>query len=322
MHIPDGFLDAPTLATTAVLAAAGVGVALRQARVQLPPRQVPLLGLTAAFVFAAQMLNFPVAGGTSGHLMGSTLAAVLLGPSGAILVLAAVLIVQCLVFADGGVLALGANIFNMGVVGGIVGYYIYRVVHRALAGERGQLVAVAFAAWCSIVVSAIFVAAELTLSGAVAWSVGFPAMAGVHMLIGIGEAVITTLVLVAIMQTRPDIIEEQAVPASGRGYGEVLAFGLLVSLGLAMFLSPFASEWPDGLERVAETLGFIDRAVSEPLVPSPIPDYSVPGIGSAVWATALAGALGTVVVFALAYVLARVLVPKRQAETSAAFVQK
>jgi cobalt/nickel transport system permease protein len=317
MHIPDGFLDAPTVATTAVLAAAGVGVALRQARLRLPPRQIPLLGLTAAFIFAVQMLNFPVAGGTSGHLMGSTLAAVLLGPSGAVLVLTAVLIVQCLVFADGGVLALGANVFNMGVVGGIVGYYLYRGVHRALEGERGQLVAAAFAAWCSIVVSAIFAAAELTLSGTVAWSVGFPAMAGVHMLIGIGEAVITTLVIVAIMRTRPDLLEERAVPALVRGYGEVLAFGLLMSLGLAMFLSPFASEWPDGLEKVAETLGFIDRAVSEPLVPSPIPDYSVPGIGSATWATALAGALGTVVVFVLAYVLARVLIPKHETDTSA-----
>jgi cobalt/nickel transport system permease protein len=318
MHIPDGFLDAKTVATTAVFAAAGVGVALRQARLQLPPRRVPLLGLTAAFVFAAQMLNFPVAGGTSGHLVGGTLAGVLLGPSGAVLALAAVLIVQCFVFADGGVLALGANIFNMGIVGGAGSYYIYHALRRALGGERGLLVAAAFAAWCSIVVSAIFVAAELVLSGMVTWSVGFPAMASVHMLIGIGEALITTLVIGAIMRVRPDLLEERVVPAPVRSYGEVLAFGLLISIGLAMFLSPFASEWPDGLERVAKTLGFAEQAVSQPLVPPPIPDYTVPGIDSAAWATALAGAVGTVVVFALAYALARVLVPKHEVEAGAA----
>ena len=109
MHVPDGFLDAKTAVATAALAAAGLGVALRQARLHLPPRRVPLLGLAAAFVFAAQMINFPVAGGTSGHLVGGVLAAVLLGPSAAVIVLSAVLIVQCLMFADGGLSALGAK---------------------------------------------------------------------------------------------------------------------------------------------------------------------------------------------------------------------
>ena len=121
MHIPDGFLDAKVAVTTGVLATAGLGFALRQARRTLPPRRVPLLGLAAAFIFAAQMLNFPVAGGTSGHMIGAVLAAVLLSPSAAVIVLSAVLIVQCLVFADGGLSALGANIFNMGIVGGVGG---------------------------------------------------------------------------------------------------------------------------------------------------------------------------------------------------------
>src|SRR5512143_666441 len=126
MHIPDGFLDAKTAIATGGLALAGLGVALRQARLSLPPRRVPLLGLAAAFVFAAQMLNFPVAGGTSGHLVGGVLACVLLGPSAAVLALTSVLIVQCLLFADGGVLALGANVFNMAIVGSVAGYGIYR----------------------------------------------------------------------------------------------------------------------------------------------------------------------------------------------------
>lgn len=312
MHIPDGFLDTRTTLVTAGLAAAGLTVALRQARVALPPRRVPLLGLAAAFVFAAQMLNFPVAGGTSGHLGGGVLAAVLLGPSGAVVVLTAVLIVQCLMFADGGLLALGANVFNLGIVGGAGGYYVYRLLHRLIGGERGRLAAAAFAAWASIVGAAVFVAAELWLSGTVAWSVGFPAMAGVHMLIGAGEAVITTLVLLAVARTRPELLEPDARPVRG-SLREVLAYGAILSLGLAVFVSPFASVWPDGLEKVAETLGFLDRAAGAPLVPAPIPDYAMPGVGSARLATAAAGAAGTVAAFLFAWVLARVLVPPRAA---------
>ena len=310
MHIPDGFLDTRTVATTAALSAAGVAVALRQARVSLPPHRVPILGLTAAFVFAAQMVNFPVAGGTSGHLLGGVLAAMLVGPSGGVLVLTAVLIVQCLVFADGGLLALGANVFNMAIVGVIAGYAIYRSVHRLLGGPRGQLAAVAFAAWCSTVLAAAVAAGELALSGAVAARMVLPAMAGVHMLIGLGEAVITTLVAVAILRTRPELLTEDGAATPVRRAGEVVVFGLLVSVGIGLFLSPFASPWPDGLERVSEILGFAGRAVERPLVPGVVPDYAVPGIGSAAWATALAGAIGTLVVFVLALVLARALVPK------------
>ena len=145
MHIPDGFLDTKTAAATAGLAVIGVGWAARSVRKTLPSRKVPMLGLTAAFVFAAQMLNFPVAGGTSGHLLGGVLAGVLLGPSAGVLVLTSALIVQCLVFADGGLLAIGANIFNMGIVGTAGAYGIYWLVRRHAKGLRGQLAAAAFA---------------------------------------------------------------------------------------------------------------------------------------------------------------------------------
>src|SRR5262249_32907937 len=155
----------------------------RQAQKHLPPRRVPLLGLTAAFVFAAQMINFPVAGGTSGHLLGGTLAAVLLGPSGAGLAGTAGVIVQCLIFADGGLLALGANVFNMAIVGGVGSFYIYRALYRLLGEGRGQMIAVAVAAWCGTIMAAIVAAGELSLSGVVAWRVGLVAMAGVHALI-------------------------------------------------------------------------------------------------------------------------------------------
>jgi len=315
MHIPDGFLDGKTIAATGALAAGGVAVALRQVRRQLPPRKVPLLGLAAAFIFAAQMLNFPVAGGTSGHLVGGVLAAVLLGPGAAVVVLTAVLIVQCFLFADGGVTALGANIFNMGVVGGVGGYAIYRVVRRVFTGTRGLVMAAAFAAWCATALSAISCAGQLAFSGTVVWSVAFPAMVNVHLLIGLGEALITALVIVAIARARPALLAATPEEDTSLGYEPVLLFGLLISLGLALFVAPFASSWPDGLEKVAERLGFAEHA-ADPVLGAPIPDYAVPGISTAGMATALAGLIGTVVVFGLAFVLARVLVPKSAPETS------
>src|SRR5262249_1063800 len=161
--------------------------ALRQVRRELPPRKVPLLGLAAAFLFAAQMINFPIGGGTSGHLVGGALVAALLGPGAAVVVVTTVLIVQCFLFQDGGVMALGANFFNMAIGNPVAGYVIYRLLCRGLPGARGQVTALAFAAWCATLLAAIGCAGELAWSGTVAWSVGLPAMAGVHMIIGIGE---------------------------------------------------------------------------------------------------------------------------------------
>lgn len=310
MHVPDGFIDAKTALISGGIAVTGVGYSLRDLRKNLPPRRVPMLGLAAAFVFAAQMLNFPVAGGTSGHLIGGTLAAVLLGPCAATVVLTAVLFIQCFMFADGGVTALGANIFNMGIVASFTGYIIYRLLRRIFTGERGLVFSVAFASWVSTVLAAIVCAGQLALSGTVAWSIGFPAMTGVHMLIGIGEGLITALVVSAIARTRPDLIEGNTATVPPARVGVVLVYGLLVSFGLALFVSPFACSWPDGLERVAAKLGFEHRAVASALLKSPIPDYHLPGIQSPVWGTALAGLIGTAVAFLLALLLARVLVPK------------
>ena len=306
MHIPDGFINAPTAAVTAGLSAAGLALALRQVRRELPPRRMPLLGLSAAFLFAAQMINFPVAGGTSGHLMGGVLVAALLGPAAAVVVLSTVLIVQCFLFADGGVLALGANIFNMALLGSVGGYAIYRLVWRVLPGAGGRIAAVAFAAWCSTVLASIGCAGELALSRTVPWSAAFPAMAGIHMLIGVGEGVITALVFVAILRARPDLTPADPTAPAGPGWGALAGYGLLIALGLAIFVAPFASPLPDGLEAVAAKLGFDHRAV-EPVLPAPIPDYALPGIQSAAAATALAGLVGTLIVFVLAVILGRIL---------------
>jgi len=346
MHIPDGFLDAKTVVVTGALAAAGVATALRRARIELPPRRVPLLGLTAAFVFAAQMVNFPVAGGTSGHLLGATLAAVLLGPSGAVLVMTAVLTVQCLLFADGGLLALGANVFNMGVVSGASGYYVYRSILRLWPGGRGRLAAVAVGAWAATILAAVVVAGELAFSGVVPWGVAALAMGAVHALIGVGEALITALVVIAVQRTRPELLAAAAGagPADGSpgaapvgaggppvgrvddgpagrraeagragGFGrEALVFGLLISAGIAVFVAPWASPWPDGLEKVAESLGFAGRAAEQPVVPSPLRDYAVPGIAWDAGTTALAGLIGIAVVFLIAAGAARLAAARRR----------
>ena len=313
MHIPDGFLDAKTAVAAAVLSAVGVGMALRQARKTLPARRVPMLGLAAAFVFAAQMLNFPVAGGTSGHFIGATLVAVLLGPSAAAIALTAVLVVQCFLFNDGGLTALGANIFNMAIVATVVGYGVYRLVRRFVPGQRGLILAAAFAGWCSTVAAAISCAGQLAISGTVPWAISFPAMAGVHMLIGIGEGLITALVILAIARLRADLLDD-TTPAVATPVTAFVGFSLVAALGLAIFVAPFACPWPDGLEKVAGTIGFEHHAMEKPLLPAPIPDYTMPGIHSAVVATALAGVIGTVIVFALSWVLARVLIPQPTAE--------
>ncbi len=310
MHIPDGFIDTKTAITTGILSVAGLGMALRQVKSHMPQRNVPLMGLAAAFVFVAQMLNFPVAGGTSGHLMGAVLVSVLLGPSAAIIVMSSVLIVQCFLFADGGVLALGANVFNMAIAAPLLGYVIYFLVRRLIGGERGRIAAVAFAAWCSTVIASICCTGELAWSDTVSWNAGFPAMTNIHMLIGLGEGIITAFIIVAIGKTRPELLFEKEEISAAQKTAGVVVYGLLIALGLILFVAPFASGWPDGLEKVAASLGFGHKAGTQLVVNAPLPDYIVPGIGSATTATAIAGLVGVIVVFGLSFVLARMLVPK------------
>lgn len=308
MHLPDGYLDARTTLLSTGAAVAGVGIALRRVRSSLKPRQMPLLGLAAAFVFAAQMLNFPVAGGTSGHLVGGVLTAVLLGPSAAVVVMSCVLIVQCLMFSDGGLLALGANIFNMGIVSVCGGYFLFRLVKKAIRMEevRATVFAAAFAAWCGTVLASISCAGQIALSGTAPWGLVFPAMANVHMLVGVGEGLATGMIVLAVLRRRPELVAG-SLESSGPGLG-FAAYGLLLCAGLALFVAPFACPWPDGLERVAQALGFQHRAFAVgPQVP--LEEYRLPWIGSAALATAIAGLIGTLAAFVAAYALARALVP-------------
>jgi cobalt/nickel transport system permease protein len=316
MHIPDGFLDARTCLAAGALSAGGLAVAVRQVNRTLPRNKIPLMGLSAAFVFAAQMLNFPVAGGTSGHLLGGVLTAVLLGPGAAAIVIACVLTVQALLFNDGGLLALGANIFNMSFVAAVGGWAIYIFVARLLGGLRGRVTAIFFAAWCSTFLAALVCAGELAFSGTLPPGLVFPAMAGVHALIGLGEGLITALVVLAIARVRPDLIEADSAPAA-RGAGlEFILFGLVVALGLAVFVSPYACSWPDGLDKIAEKFGFAGRTAVT--IKAWFPDYKIPGVSSVALATALAGTLGATLMFALAWVVGRLLVRKEIARSSIA----
>lgn len=209
MHVPDGFLNLPTSAATAVVAAAGVGLAVRGARRELNERTAPLAGLVAAFIFAAQMLNFPVAAGTSGHLLGGALAAILVGPWTATLCITVVLITQAFLFADGGITALGTNITLMALVGVWVGWGVFRLVMTVLPKKLASVpLAGALGGFVSVPAAALTFAALFAIGGTVSIPAGTVAVAmgSVHLLIGIGEAFITAATLAAVLAVRPDLV--------------------------------------------------------------------------------------------------------------------
>jgi cobalt/nickel transport system permease protein len=209
VHIPDGFIEAPVAAAAGVASLGLTAVAIRKAAKELDERRAPLAGLVAAFVFAVQMLNFPVAAGTSGHLLGGVLAAVLVGPWTGAICITLVLLVQALVFADGGLSALGLNVLNMAFVGGVGGYAIFRALRGVLPKTRAAVVgASAVAAGLSVVLASIAFWVEYAIGGATEVDLGtvFVAMVGTHALIGIGEAIITALTVGAVLAVRPDLV--------------------------------------------------------------------------------------------------------------------
>lgn len=207
MHLPDGFLSPPVWAGLDVLAAATLGLCVVRVRKRLPEEVVPRMGMLGAFVFAAQMVNVPVAAGTSGHLLGGVLVACMVGPEAATLVMASVFAIQCLLFQDGGILALGANVVNMGLGGTIGGYVLLRTLLK-LAPSRLRHVAVFAAAWFTVVGSAALVSLELAASGTVPLMPSLVAMVGVHALIGVIEGGITVGVLRFIEQVRPEVLAD------------------------------------------------------------------------------------------------------------------
>lgn len=313
MHIPDGFLDASTSIGTGVVAAGGVGVALRQTgRSLASDRRIPLAGISAAMIFVLQMLNFPVALGTSGHLLGGALAAVLLGPWMGILVLSVVVGVQALIFADGGVSALGSNILNMAVVTVLVGWTVFRLVRLITPARRWAVMTATFLAGVvSVVASAVAFSIEYVLGGQGGAPLGsvFAAMTSVHLLVGLGEGLISAMIVGGVLSTRPDIVSGASdlggTPAT-TNRGAVLG-GVVLLVLLAFGVAPFAASAPDGLELVAIELGFAETALDHQLADSPLADYGISGLGDGILAVGVAGLIGALAVGALVLVIARVM---------------
>lgn len=300
LHIPDGFLNLPISLVCWVGAIVLIAIAAQRAQRTLDERQMPLMGIMAAFIFAAQMINFPVAGGTSGHLLGGVLAAVTLGPWAGILVMTAVIAVQALLFQDGGLLVMGANILNMGLITALIGYGLYRSVINQRPAIR--LAVIGVAAWLSVMGAALATSLQLWLSGTVPLDIVIPAMMSVHALIGIGEALITVAAVSFILRTRPEVMEAGA-QRGGADRGWVIG-GAIAAL-IVVVLSPLASADPDGLERVAEDMGFIDLGQSAPY--EIIPDYTVPFLGETPLSTIVAGVIGALVVAVVVVLVAQAL---------------
>lgn len=212
MHIPDGFLSTPVWGSSAGISAAYIALVIRHLKKAFQEKLIPIMGVLAAFIFAAQMLNFPVAGGTSGHLLGGVFAAIIVGPYAGSFVLAIVLIVQCLIFQDGGLTALGANILNISIVGTLGGYGVYlflkKILLRKPANKFLKYVCYGVSAWLSVVMASVACALELSASETAPLKIVLPAMVGIHILIGIGEGIITIFALIAVERVRPDIIKD------------------------------------------------------------------------------------------------------------------
>lgn len=303
MHIPDGFLSTGVAVTTWAVAALGVAAALRSEQRDPEPMPAGILGATAAFVFAAQMINLPVAPGTSGHLVGAALAAVLLGPWRALIVMTVVLSVQALLFQDGGLSALGANLVDMGLGSVLSSYAVVALVTRRWRSPRALVVAGVLAAFAATLVGATLTAIWLGLSGLYPLSGIVPVMLVTHVAIGLLEAALTGAIIVTVVRWRPDLMK--GVPAEGRPGNPIAAVAGIVGMALAItaFLAPFASTLPDGLMSAAQHLGFAARA--EAGWQPPLPELVSPFFASARIATAVAGAMGTLAVAVLAWGISR-----------------
>ncbi|WP_329572971.1 energy-coupling factor ABC transporter permease [Streptomyces sp. NBC_01361] len=317
MHVPDGFINAPVSAAAGVVAAGAVAVSLRGARRELDERTAPLAGLVAAFIFAVQMLNFPVAAGTSGHLLGGALAAILVGPYTGVLCVSVVLLMQGVLFADGGLTALGVNITDMAITTTVVAYLVFRGLVKVLPrGRRSITVASFVAALLSVPAAAVVFTLIYAIGGTTDVSIGkvATAMVGVHVLIGIGEAVITALTVGAVVAVRPDLVygarglhrplklrvggqlvdapDTAPAPVAARSHRKVWITGLVTSLVLAGFVSFYASANPDGLEKVAHDKGIDTKTEKHASDGSPLAGYGVKDVGDARLSGGLAGVIG------------------------------
>ncbi len=289
MHIPEGMLNQTTTIGSWIASVPFLAYSISVVRRKMSDSRLVLMAVLASLIFALQMLNFPVAGGTSGHFAGGAAAAIILGPWAAILILTTVLIIQAFMFADGGVLALGANMLNIAVIAPLVGWGVYSLVTRVRSSRGGRMVGSFVAAWAATVTAAAGAGILLWLSGRAPFAISVGSMTFWHSLIGIGEGLITATLIGYILSVRPDILEAPERTTSTRG----LALGLGVFAVLAAGISFLASANPDGLEYV---YGRIATPIGESKVlASPFSDYLVPGIENQTLAGILAGIVGLVI---------------------------
>jgi len=295
MHIPNGMLHGQICPVSAAVSAIGIGFAAWRAFLSKEKPKAARFAAITALIFAGQMMNFPINGGTSGHLIGGVLAAALLGIPFGILSMALVVTIQCLVFADGGLSVLGANIFNMAIVGAGLGGIIQAFFSkRSLPRSSQHAFGLGFAAWVSVMLAAFFCSLELSVSGTIPFSRVIGAMLGTHMFIGIGEGLITLAACFAFASEPEQASQRRSV-----------AVPLMASGIIALMLSPFASGLPDGLEWVAGKFQFLHE--SAPMFVSPLPDYTVPAISNEMLTTGLAGLSGVMITFIIAWSVAKLL---------------
>jgi len=294
MHIPNGFLTDPVCAATTLASAAALGYGIARLRRDEFASSAPLMAATGAGIFAAQMVNFPIDGATSGHVIGAALAAIALGPWRGMLTMTIVLAVQSLVFGDGGLAVLGANVLNMAVVSTLVSWGVYQFTTRRLGGMPGQLAGAGAAAFASVLAAAVACSAELAISGTFAAGEVLSAMLSVHLVIALCEGLITVSIVAAAMA-----ISAQPRLASPRNLAIV---GIAAAIAVAALLAPLASSSPDGLERVAENLNFAALAVDTFAI---VPEYELPGVSSPLMAVALAGVFGVAIVAVASYAIGR-----------------
>ncbi len=310
MHAPDGFLTAGAALGTGAISVASVGHASRIAKRQLTDSQVPVAGMAAAFLFAAQMFNFPILAGTTGHLLGAALAAIILGPSVGVLVAAIVVIVQALAFADGGLSALGYNVLNLAIVPGYGGYGVFRMLRRVLPRSSGGVVAASgLASGLSVPMAAMALSIQWLFgaSAPVAFDTVFGSMVGVHLAIGFGEALITAVIVSTVLATRSDLVYGASDLTLTERLNEVriplrsfIIGGALVAVLVATVISQFASPDPDGLEKVAERLGIGPTSTASPILESSLfSDYATSGVGNQSLSLAIAGLCGVLITLAV-----------------------
>lgn len=292
MHIPNGMLHGGICPVTAVISAVGIGLAAFKAFFAKAKPGAGKFAAVTALIFAGQMMNFPISGGTSGHLLGGVLAVALLGIPFGVLSIALVVTVQCLVFSDGGFTVLGANILNMAIIGAGLGGMLKVYLNKSSRTNTQHILSLGFSAWAAVMLAALACSIELAASGTIPFSKVTGAMLGTHAFIGIGEGLITVAICLALAYEPVRASEKKSV-----------TIPLLASGIIATILSPFASGLPDGLEWVAQKFNFLHE--STPTFISAMPDYTIPAVSNEMLTTGLAGLLGVIITFVIAWIVAR-----------------